>query len=377
MNLIKRKLIKCYQEAQYYKKILNNLMHGKRGGYVENARQSLMQYSQKPNGYYEGAVNRQIDEKIDLSIIVPVYNTERYLAECLDSILNQKTTFTYEVICIDDGSPDGSIDILYQYEKKYPIIRVIRQLNRGFSGARNRGLDESLGKYIMFVDSDDRLGENAIQAMMKASESGEYDIVSCGFYVFNEKGEKTKYIESEYETTEKGYDGVSHHQCYFWGKVYKHSFWRNIRLAEGYWFEDMQVLHILSRMCNGYKYIAEPLYEYRANPEGISSTAPAKSKSVDQYWMVEFIEEELERIGIEINVDVHLALLKELGPYLFSRTRKLPDSVRKLVFSAACDKVNSWLLPNSVLRKSDKRLLNAFKKRDFYKWESAASSWHK
>lgn len=335
-----------------------------------------MGYSPRPDGYYVGACNKPIDASIDLSIIVPIYNVECYLEECLGSIINQVTRYRFEIICVDDGSPDNSIDILRKYEKNYSVVKVIRQKNRGLSGARNRGLDEATGKYVMFVDSDDRLAPNAIELLVDEVQKEDYDIVCSGFCTFTSAGAEKRYCDTEETVVGNAYGVMSRHQCYFWGKVYKRSFWDNIRLPEGYLFEDMQVLHVLTRLCNGYSYIAKPLYEYRMNPDGISSTAPANPKSIDQYWMVEYIEEEINRLSLVKDDKFYAALLKELGPYLYGRTRLLPDEIRMALFSVAADKVINWNVNSKELTISGKRLLNAFCKKDFYLWEVTAQCWH-
>ena len=101
--------------------------------------------------------------KYDVQIIIPVYNVEKYLKECLDSVFNQKTQYKFCVVAINDGSPDNSRKILAEYEK-YPNLKIIDQDNKGFSGARNSGLKEIDAEYIMFLDSDDILYDGAIEA---------------------------------------------------------------------------------------------------------------------------------------------------------------------------------------------------------------------
>ena len=106
-----------------------------------------------------------------VSIIVPVYNSETYLPDCLDSLLAQQLP-SFEVICIDDGSTDGSPRILAEYSEKYPEMHVICQKNAGVSAARNRGLSMARGKYIYFCDSDDCLLADILAQSVKALEEG-------------------------------------------------------------------------------------------------------------------------------------------------------------------------------------------------------------
>ena len=114
-----------------------------------------------------------------ISIVVPIYNTESYLRECLDSLLEQKCS-DYEIICIDDGSTDGSRHILLEYESKNDNIRVIKKKNGGVSSARNLGIEEAKGEWIWFVDSDDYIAENAITELSRIVQQGDCDMVMFG-----------------------------------------------------------------------------------------------------------------------------------------------------------------------------------------------------
>ncbi len=98
------------------------------------------------------------------SIIIPVYNVENYLQKCLDSVLNQ-TYPNYEVICVNDGSTDGSLAILEEYQQKYHQIIIISQLNKGLSGARNAGIQVAKGNYIFFLDSDDWIETDTLKIL--------------------------------------------------------------------------------------------------------------------------------------------------------------------------------------------------------------------
>lgn len=104
-----------------------------------------------------------------LSIIVPVYNVERYLNECLDSVLDCQNIKTndYEVILVNDGSTDGSAEICESYAKKYSQIKYIYQENQGLSGARNTGISAAVGDYLLFLDSDDKLKENVLNSLLE------------------------------------------------------------------------------------------------------------------------------------------------------------------------------------------------------------------
>lgn len=115
-----------------------------------------------------------------VSVIVPVYNTEKYLSACLDSILNQTYT-NMQIILVNDGSTDGSGSILDEYKEKDPRIIVIHKENGGVSSARNEGLRHVQGKYIFFIDSDDTVDPRYIELLLAPLEREDYDIVFCGY----------------------------------------------------------------------------------------------------------------------------------------------------------------------------------------------------
>ena len=117
-----------------------------------------------------------------LSVIVPIYNAENYLSRCLDSICLQ-TIEDMEIICVDDGSQDGSGEILKKYEKKDSRIRVIRQDNMGVNAARKTGIRIAAGEYITFVDSDDWIEEGAFDYMVSILDRTNVDLLSSAYWM--------------------------------------------------------------------------------------------------------------------------------------------------------------------------------------------------
>ena len=121
-----------------------------------------------------------------LSIIIPVYNAEKFLKECLDSCINQDVDHSeYEIICVNDGSPDNSLQILKEYEEKYENVKVFSQENSGVSTARNLGIANANGKYIWFVDSDDFIAPNCLKELKTLGEL-DYDLINFSAYSFVE-----------------------------------------------------------------------------------------------------------------------------------------------------------------------------------------------
>ena len=120
------------------------------------------------------------------SIIIPAYNAEAYLSRCLDSIFSQEFD-DYEVIVINDGSSDGTAVLLERYTSKYPNLHVLAQSNQGMATARNRGLDDAQGDYILFVDSDDELMPHALSNL--APQLNGEDIIGFGSSIYNEESQ--------------------------------------------------------------------------------------------------------------------------------------------------------------------------------------------
>lgn len=129
---------------------------------------------------------------VEISVIIPVYNVKEYLKECLDSVINQSFE-DIEIICIDDGSTDGSLNILNKYSDNDSRVRIITQKNKGAGAARNAGLNKSNGKYIYFIDADDYLNPDALNKMYYLSQERNLDLLLFKLLNFNEKTHEKDY----------------------------------------------------------------------------------------------------------------------------------------------------------------------------------------
>lgn len=155
-----------------------------------------------------------------ISIIIPVYNSENYISKCIESIINSYTLNDLETIIVDDGSKDNSYSIVKKYQNKDTRIKLIKQDNKGPSAARNKGLNISKGKYIMFVDSDDYLHENTLFYFRELLLSGKYDTIMFNYSRTNEENKIQKNTPLFCDNYEYGIDSknriyetlVSHHK---------------------------------------------------------------------------------------------------------------------------------------------------------------------
>lgn len=211
---------------------------------------------------------------MELSIIIPVYNMEKYLEECLNSIFSNKNTDgEYEVICINDGSTDSSLDILNTLLEKYKDrLKVINIENAGVSNARNIGIKEAKGKYITFVDSDDWVSEDFIENIFKSITNNP----ECELFIFNTIfAGKREYIHKEY-IQDTIYNTENHACC----KVFKSNIVKennilfpiNIKLGEDMVFTFKYIFYI-----EKYIHINSPIYYYRCNREGSTMTSEISS----------------------------------------------------------------------------------------------------
>lgn len=228
-----------------------------------------------------------------ISTIVPVYKVEAYLTRCVDSILSQSYS-NLEIILVDDGSPDSCPAICDAYVKKDPRIRVIHKPNGGLSDARNAGMDIAHGKYFTFIDSDDYVTPDYIQALYTAAKRDDADISIVGMKrVFegdsSSEGYKEEYIDCCYDTKAAIRElltmgQISQEAC---GKLYKAEIFHGIRFPVGELYEDLAIMYQLFLRAERVAYSSRQLYRYFIR-EGSIMQAPFDMR---QYVEVRWIEE--------------------------------------------------------------------------------------
>ena len=180
-----------------------------------------------------------MEEKI--SVIVPVYNLEKEISKCLTSLIIQKFE-NLEIIVVDDGSTDGTPDVVDSFEKKSKNIRVFHTKNRGLSAARNFGISKATGKYIALIDGDDYVDPGFISSLYKAIKVDDADVVVCGYNDVTERNVKS-FLPAEgcvsgKEATLKLLTKQDNIEVAAWNKLYKKSLFRGIKYPEGENFED-------------------------------------------------------------------------------------------------------------------------------------------
>ena len=203
-----------------------------------------------------------------ISVIVPIYNVEEYLGRCIDSIIKQ-TYENLEIILVNDGSTDNSLDICYEYSKKDTRIKIINQKNMGLSGARNSGILEATGKYISFIDSDDYIDVDFYNKLVNVCESKNADIAICEYKRFKDSKELTHLKKNEEVSTYTSIQAItkllkrdSKITNHAWNKLYKTVLFEDIRYPIGKKFEDLGTTYLLFEKANKICYIDSELYYY-------------------------------------------------------------------------------------------------------------------
>lgn len=212
-----------------------------------------------------------------VSIIIPVYNVEKYLDKCLSSIMNQ-TYSNLEILIIDDGSTDNSASLCDEYANKDSRISVIHQKNRGLGAARNVGLDIAKGEYLMFVDSDDYLSHSKVVETLLSNVEKKYSAVYFASNLVNEFNDTIgeRFIEST-EKKELSHDELLDYVLMdrigsqVWKAIYERQCWNDVRFTENRLYEDISTLYkAVFNMEKSILFLPEKLYSYRINQNGIS-----------------------------------------------------------------------------------------------------------
>lgn len=259
-----------------------------------------------------------------VSIIVPIYNVELFLNECVESLIAQ-TYKNIEIILVDDGSPDTCPQICDQWESKDSRIHVIHKQNGGLSDARNAGIEVSNGDYIMFVDSDDKIAEDTVLELLNIQYQTKADIVCGGFYRYT-SGKIEQIYNEIIDVDFVVFSGVeqvkniltSRTDCSSCCKLYKKSLLEHHRFIKGRYNEDVIFLFNLYLKCNSIAYTQKRFYYYR---ETIGSvTQKLSNKTMHYLTNCLEMEETVKSLNIPVLNEMNIYKLRvclELGYRIF------------------------------------------------------------
>ncbi len=217
-----------------------------------------------------------------ISVIMPVYNSARYLEQSVQSVIGQ-TLQDWELICVDDGSTDGSAAILNDLARQDDRIRILNQANAGVTAARHRGVDASSGEYICFLDSDDVLTPDALESLLGAAEEFGAEIVSHGYTKVAAGWElpvdsSAPSAKHSYQVAANPFKDIEHKKIpiVLWGKLFHKELLTGFEWPDIHFSEDLFMTLALSVKSQRIAYTEEKLIYYRQHPESATKTMTAE-----------------------------------------------------------------------------------------------------
>ncbi len=263
-----------------------------------------------------------------LSVIIPVYNVEKYLEKCVYSITNQ-TYQNLEIILVDDGSKDSSGQICDALASADKRIKVLHKKNEGQAKARNCGMDLAKGEYIAFLDSDDYIASTMYAELINVIETDDCDIAACGVQEVDEEGtltgnnsfgagvfflNKEEVVEDLYKQTKVRFE--------VWNKVFRRDILQGVRFIEGQLYEEVAFCRMSYLKINKYAYLDKPLHFYLCKRAGNTNSYFSEKKlcifnefdkfiiDVEAMQMSERIAEKFEALKINFCISLTLAANK-------------------------------------------------------------------
>lgn len=302
--------------------------------------------------------------RFDLQIIVPAYNCKDSIKECIESIINQETNFSYCLIVIDDGSTDGTSEILDEEKNMYPQIQIVHQENKGLSGARNEGLKKIYGRYVLFVDSDDTIPSQAIEHLLQAASTTKADIIEGGYNRVNSRGRVTKTVTHK---NCKNVDPYKELYGYPWGKLYKAELFEKVAFPENYWFEDTVAMYRLWNKTDNVVTINNIVYNYFDNKKGITHTSRGNTKVIDSLYVT------MKLLSDYFDHDYSKDTKQEIYDFTLGQirmnTRRLSSlksrEVNKANFSISCFILKRYFLKSKTQNKNLKKLESSLRTNNY------------
>lgn len=288
LKLVKKNRIKILKEYKSFRKEYSN-----------KSKESIKEFL----GFDPHKKKKILENELLLSVIFPVYNTEKYLEKSLESVIDASID-NMEILIINDGSTDNSEEIILKYTKKYPkLIRYIKQTNHGLGNVRNVGLKEAKGKYLAAVDSDDTINVNYFSEALQYLEK-DIDIVMYDWLTITDNGQfETAALDYVYHNINKYkgllYTTIMPSTC---NKIIKRQLFEDLKLTyHEDKYEDLSANPFVLLKASTIKYINKPYYEYYIRSNSIMRTRPGNSM-ID---VIKIVDERLEKYKEHINIDIN------------------------------------------------------------------------
>ena len=321
----------------------------------------LNEFSIRPNGIaFSKDCVLENEPELDSYVIIPCYNSQDYLEECLETILNQKSSCTYEVVAVNDGSTDETKNILEKYQKLYKHLVVVNQENKGFSGARNSGIRVSKGRYLLFVDSDDYVEGDYIENLVGNATRNKLDITACGYMTFRDK----KVIKRVFVRGSK--DRTLLNGC-FWAKAFKREIFEHVIFPEGYWYEDSILAHLIYPKIETFASVGGCFYAYRSNENGITISSRGKKKSIDTFYISDLMIDSISKYFGDsyLKSKEYYELLLEQFYLNLVRVKNIDENIQKMIFKAQSDFISENYMHLSTEKWKYKKFQESLRKANF------------
>ena len=247
---------------------------------------------------------------LKLSIIVPIYKVEQYLGKCVDSLLGQDLPREeYEIILVDDGSPDNCPAMCDEYARAHDNVRVVHRENGGLSAARNSGIEVALGQYVQFVDSDDFLEPNVLKTLVEKMDADQLDVLRFNYQNVNERYEvfePNKISKPFVDYHDEACDGLTFlterlgYGCYAWQFMLRRELLENCVFKEGIYFEDMEWTPRLLLKATKVTSTDLMVYNYLMRQGSITQSVDEKKKRKvleDRLSLLGSMKQQMEKAG--------------------------------------------------------------------------------
>lgn len=229
----------------------------------------------------------------DITVVLPAYNVEKYIANALTSVLTQQTTAKVEVLIVEDQSTDATLSIIDQTLQNVPtnhVVRVIKKQNEGISAARNTAIEQARGRYVFCIDADDYIDANTLDALYQQAEADDLEMVQCRTESFF----RGRVIEMH--SSQTGMSG------YPWSKLMKLSVWDDVQFPKNALFEDSIFKYLILPRVKRIGFNDSVNYHYRINPKGLNVQSKVNLHVLDTVYVMEKMAIAQAKLGITRDV---------------------------------------------------------------------------
>ncbi len=275
----------------------------------------------------------------DLHIIVAVYNMQSYIVPCIQSILAQETFYSYFLTVIDDGSTDNTPQELEAFRSN-DHVEVLIQRNQGQAAARNLALKHIRGRYVSFVDADDRMPPGAIQCLMQAAEEQQADIIQGAFLMIDAAG--FPMVSKKANVVHNPVDELNGYLC---GKLYRASLFHDVCLPQGYWFEDSLLPFILFPKAKKKVVLPTVVYHYRQHESSTTKCSQGSVKSLDSLYVVRRLLADRKALGLPYDMECYNTFLQDM-PSNFRRAILLSNPKIAIAVFRETQRLRQFYFPN-------------------------------